>query len=145
MTDSPRPTVAIVVPVFNEEPVLPELFARLEALFAAPAECAWRAVFVDDGVGPGDLRGAAPGQEPPVEREVLDRELEGDPEAEVHRPSRDERQLPRAAEPAPPRGEERQGEQDDRLEADVDDPVVLAVPVHGDAQEDEAREDERPE
>src|ERR1035438_291601 len=49
MTDSPRPTVAIVVPVFNEEPVLPELFARLEALFAAPAECAWRAVFVDDG------------------------------------------------------------------------------------------------
>jgi glycosyltransferase involved in cell wall biosynthesis len=46
---APRPTVAIVIPVFNEEPVLPELFARLEALFNAPGECAWRAVFVNDG------------------------------------------------------------------------------------------------
>jgi polyisoprenyl-phosphate glycosyltransferase len=45
----PRPTVAIVMPVFNEEPVLPELFARLEAVFRGPADCAWRAVFVDDG------------------------------------------------------------------------------------------------
>jgi len=48
MTDS-SPTVAIVVPVFNEEPVLPELFSRLEALFRAHADCAWRAVFVNDG------------------------------------------------------------------------------------------------
>jgi glycosyltransferase involved in cell wall biosynthesis len=48
MTDS-RPTVAIVIPVFNEEPVLPELFARLEAMFRAHADCAWRAVFVNDG------------------------------------------------------------------------------------------------
>src|SRR5271165_3544105 len=48
MPDS-RPTVAVVIPVFNEEPVLPELFARLGALFGAPADCAWRAVFVDDG------------------------------------------------------------------------------------------------
>ncbi len=48
MPDS-RPTVAIVVPVFNEEPVLPELFARLEAVFGVPADWAWRAVFVDDG------------------------------------------------------------------------------------------------
>lgn len=48
MPDS-RPTVAIVVPVFNEEPVLPELFARLEAVFGGPADWAWRAVFVDDG------------------------------------------------------------------------------------------------
>jgi len=46
---APRPTVAIVIPVFNEEPVLPELFARLGALFQGPAECAWRAVFVNDG------------------------------------------------------------------------------------------------
>jgi glycosyltransferase involved in cell wall biosynthesis len=44
-----RPTVAIVIPVFNEESVLPELFARLDALFGGPAECAWRAVFVNDG------------------------------------------------------------------------------------------------
>jgi polyisoprenyl-phosphate glycosyltransferase len=43
------PTVAIVIPVFNEESVLPELFARLEALFARPGANAWRAVFVNDG------------------------------------------------------------------------------------------------
>ena len=43
------PTVAIVIPVFNEESVLPELFARLEALFARPCGNAWRAVFVNDG------------------------------------------------------------------------------------------------
>ncbi len=43
------PTVAVVIPVFNEEPVLPELFARLEGLFAGPAPCGWRAVFVNDG------------------------------------------------------------------------------------------------
>jgi glycosyltransferase involved in cell wall biosynthesis len=49
MPDTSRPTVTIVIPVFNEEPVLPELFARLGALFGAPAENAWRAVFVDDG------------------------------------------------------------------------------------------------
>jgi glycosyltransferase involved in cell wall biosynthesis len=48
MTD-PRPTVAIVIPVFNEEPVLPELFARLGALFRGHPDCAWRAVFVNDG------------------------------------------------------------------------------------------------
>jgi polyisoprenyl-phosphate glycosyltransferase len=48
MNDS-RPTVAIVIPVFNEEHVLPELFARLEALFREHLDCAWRAVFVNDG------------------------------------------------------------------------------------------------
>jgi len=48
MTDS-RPTVAIVIPVFNEEHVLPELFARLEALFRAHLDCGWRVVFVNDG------------------------------------------------------------------------------------------------
>lgn len=48
MTES-RPTIAIVIPVYNEESVLPELFARLEALFGGYADCAWRAVFVNDG------------------------------------------------------------------------------------------------
>jgi glycosyltransferase involved in cell wall biosynthesis len=48
MTD-PRPTVAIVVPVFNEESVLPELFARLTALFATQPGCIWQTVLVDDG------------------------------------------------------------------------------------------------
>lgn len=48
MTDS-SPTVAVVIPVFNEEPVLPELFARLEALFGGAGGNAWRAVFVNDG------------------------------------------------------------------------------------------------
>jgi polyisoprenyl-phosphate glycosyltransferase len=43
------PSVAIVIPVFNEESVLPELFARLEALFAKPGGNAWRVVFVNDG------------------------------------------------------------------------------------------------
>jgi glycosyltransferase involved in cell wall biosynthesis len=48
MTDS-KETVAIVIPVFNEEHVLPELLARLGALLAANGDCAWRVVFVDDG------------------------------------------------------------------------------------------------
>lgn len=48
MTD-PRPTVALVIPVFNEEVVLPELFARLTALFDTQPDCAWRALLVDDG------------------------------------------------------------------------------------------------
>ena len=48
MTDS-RKTVAVVIPVFNEEHVLPELFARLGALFQGQGGCGWRAVFVDDG------------------------------------------------------------------------------------------------
>jgi polyisoprenyl-phosphate glycosyltransferase len=48
MTET-RPTVAIVIPVFNEEQVLPELFGRLEALFRDHPDCMWRAVFVNDG------------------------------------------------------------------------------------------------
>jgi glycosyltransferase involved in cell wall biosynthesis len=43
------PTVAIVIPVFNEEAVLPELFSRLAALFDAQRDCQWRAVLIDDG------------------------------------------------------------------------------------------------
>ncbi len=48
MPDSP-PTIAVAIPVFNEEAVLPELFARLSALFAANPDYRWRAVLVDDG------------------------------------------------------------------------------------------------
>ena len=43
------PVVAVVIPVFNENAVLPELFARLAALFEREAGCRWRAVMVDDG------------------------------------------------------------------------------------------------
>jgi len=43
------PSIAVVIPVFNEEAVLPELFARLAAVFDAQREHAWRAVLVDDG------------------------------------------------------------------------------------------------
>jgi glycosyltransferase involved in cell wall biosynthesis len=43
------PVIAIVIPVFNEEAVLPELCARLTALFDAGHGCQWRAVLVDDG------------------------------------------------------------------------------------------------
>ena len=43
------PTVAVVIPVFNEVAVLPELFARLAAVFDAQPGCTWTAVLVDDG------------------------------------------------------------------------------------------------
>ena len=45
----PAPVVAVVIPVFNEQAVLPELCTRLTALFDAQRDCAWRAVLVDDG------------------------------------------------------------------------------------------------
>ncbi len=44
-----QPLVAIVIPVFNEESVLPELFARISAVFDAERSCQWCAVLVDDG------------------------------------------------------------------------------------------------
>lgn len=44
-----QPLVAIVIPVFNEESVLPELFARMSAVFDAEPSCRWCAVLVDDG------------------------------------------------------------------------------------------------
>ncbi len=44
-----RPRIAVVTPVFNEEAVLPELFARLSAVFDAEPACDWRAILVDDG------------------------------------------------------------------------------------------------
>ncbi|MBX3736888.1 MAG: glycosyltransferase [Candidatus Didemnitutus sp.] len=43
------PAVTLVMPVFNEEKVLPALFARLAALFDANPGCAWHAVLVNDG------------------------------------------------------------------------------------------------
>ncbi len=43
------PHVAVVIPVFNEAAVLPELCARLTALFDGQPACTWRAVLVDDG------------------------------------------------------------------------------------------------
>ena len=43
------PTVAVVIPVFNEEDVLPELFSRLSAVFDLNPAVKWRAVLVDDG------------------------------------------------------------------------------------------------
>jgi glycosyltransferase involved in cell wall biosynthesis len=45
----PLSTVAVVIPVFNEEAVLPELCRRLAAVFDAERTCRWRAVLVDDG------------------------------------------------------------------------------------------------
>ncbi|MSU66205.1 MAG: glycosyltransferase [Opitutus sp.] len=51
MNQSPGsvPSIALVIPVFNEEQVLPELCARLTALFDGSHGCTWRAVLVDDG------------------------------------------------------------------------------------------------
>jgi len=46
---NPPVTIALVIPVFNEEAVLPELLHRLEALFDASAEISWRVIFVNDG------------------------------------------------------------------------------------------------
>ena len=43
------PNVAIVVPLFNEQEVLPELLSRLTAVFDAQPATRWRAVLVDDG------------------------------------------------------------------------------------------------
>ena len=41
--------VTVVIPIFNEEPVLPELLARLAAMFDAQAGTQWTALLVDDG------------------------------------------------------------------------------------------------
>ena len=44
-----KPTVSIVIPVLNEEAVLPELFRRLTALFEGQPDVIWCALLVDDG------------------------------------------------------------------------------------------------
>jgi glycosyltransferase involved in cell wall biosynthesis len=46
---TPSPAIALVIPVFNEQAVLPELFARLGALFDGQRDCLWSAILVDDG------------------------------------------------------------------------------------------------
>ena len=46
---SAQPAVSVVIPVFNEEAVLPELFARLAAVFAGQPDVRWQAVLVNDG------------------------------------------------------------------------------------------------
>lgn len=46
---APSPHLAVVMPVFNEEAVLPQTFARLTALFDAQPQCRWLAVLVNDG------------------------------------------------------------------------------------------------
>ena len=43
------PTITIVIPIFNEETVLPELLTRLNALFDQNPGITWDALLVDDG------------------------------------------------------------------------------------------------
>lgn len=43
------PAIAVVIPVYNEEPVLPELFRRLAAVFDRESGCTWFAIVVNDG------------------------------------------------------------------------------------------------
>jgi glycosyltransferase involved in cell wall biosynthesis len=49
MTTTATPTIAVVIPIYNEEHVLPELFARLATVLAAQPDCAWRVILVNDG------------------------------------------------------------------------------------------------
>jgi len=43
------PLIVIVIPVYNEEAVLPELFSRLAAVFNSQPQCTWQALLVNDG------------------------------------------------------------------------------------------------
>ncbi len=43
------PQVALVIPAYNETPVLPELFRRLTAIFDQHQDVAWHAILIDDG------------------------------------------------------------------------------------------------
>lgn len=47
MTEA-RPTLSVVIPVFNEEETIPELDRRLHSFFAELSET-WEVIFVDDG------------------------------------------------------------------------------------------------
>ncbi len=51
----PRPEVSLVVPIYNEEAVLPQLDERLIALLGKLAEVTCEVVFVDDGSKDGSL------------------------------------------------------------------------------------------
>jgi glycosyltransferase involved in cell wall biosynthesis len=46
---SPSTSIAIVIPVYNEERVLPELLRRLEQLFSTQPGIDWHVVLVNDG------------------------------------------------------------------------------------------------
>src|SRR4051812_20447814 len=48
----PRPTLSLVIPIFNEEPIIPELDRRLRAFLGdigGGVGSSWGGVFVDDG------------------------------------------------------------------------------------------------
>ncbi|MCA9934332.1 MAG: glycosyltransferase family 2 protein [Ardenticatenaceae bacterium] len=47
MTDT-KPTITIIAPVYNEEPVLPELYKRISAIMDATDDT-WELLLVDDG------------------------------------------------------------------------------------------------
>jgi glycosyltransferase involved in cell wall biosynthesis len=47
--DASSPTVTLTIPVFNEEAVLPELFARLTAVFDGNPAYRWHAILINDG------------------------------------------------------------------------------------------------
>jgi len=49
MPSEPLPAIVVVIPVFNEEAVLPELFSRLGAVFDQLTDCRCSAILVDDG------------------------------------------------------------------------------------------------
>lgn len=49
------PSVAVVIPIFNEEAVLPELLCRLDGLFSSRPDIEWRAILVNDGSRDGSL------------------------------------------------------------------------------------------
>jgi hypothetical protein len=53
---SPLSAVSVVLPIFNEEEVLPELLARLTAVFDTNPATRWEALLVDDG-SRGSIRG----------------------------------------------------------------------------------------
>lgn len=55
MSNQPQ-KIALVIPVFNEEAVLPELFDRLIRLFAADPAVQWSAVLINDGSRDGSVR-----------------------------------------------------------------------------------------
>jgi glycosyltransferase involved in cell wall biosynthesis len=43
------PKIAVVIPAYNEAPVLPDLFSRMTALFATQANVQWSVIMIDDG------------------------------------------------------------------------------------------------
>lgn len=62
MSAPASPSIAVVVPVFNEQAVLPELLQRLTAVFDRDRDVRWHAILVDDGSRDGStamIRAAA--------------------------------------------------------------------------------------